>query len=316
MHAAALILSSALVVNTLALPQPLPAPQGIDFDLVDAAPTVVVQGAPLAAAETAAAPSYDAQAAAAAAAGDPITSLAARDVVKRAAPTCTSLPTGYGPVSNPDTAAAFQSNPVYAQTAQKAIVPDGYSLSFSSLTGATSASTYLGYYTLQSYNPVFCQQYCDEVVGCYGFNLYMERDPVIDPAASCPNPNSTTTIKCSLWGSQIDSTTATNAGQWRNQFQVLIAASNGYNSLAPPPAQANFTGPYKFGGAINSPDNSFIGSSVLSRNGVPQGTYCSMYTKVWGRPYDTNIGQYRGSVYYSVSQSYGYEYSVGADTGN
>ncbi len=47
-------------------------------------------------------------------------------------------------------------------------------------------------------------------------------------------------------------------------------------------------------------------SYVLSKNSVPQGLYCSMYTRPWDRSYATNQGQYRGSDYYSVSQAYSY----------
>lgn len=31
-----------------------------------------------------------------------------------------------------------------------------------------------------------------------------------------------------------------------------------------------------------------------------------MYTRTWEKRYSTNYGQYRGTSYYSVSQSYGY----------
>ena len=31
-----------------------------------------------------------------------------------------------------------------------------------------------------------------------------------------------------------------------------------------------------------------------------------MYTQPWGKPYDTNVGQWRGPLYYGVGASYGY----------
>ena len=51
----------------------------------------------------------------------------------------------------------------------------------------------------------------------------------------------------------------------------------------------------------------FFNSYVLSENNTPLGTYCSMYSQAYGRPYDTNYGQYDNEGnYYSVSSSYGY----------
>ncbi|KAH0167067.1 hypothetical protein KCU67_g4038, partial [Aureobasidium melanogenum] len=50
----------------------------------------------------------------------------------------------------------------------------------------------------------------------------------------------------------------------------------------------------------------FVNGYVLSRNGVPQGLYCSMYNQTWATSYATNYGQYRGSVRYTVSNSYAY----------
>lgn len=44
---------------------------------------------------------------------------------------------------------------------------------------------------------------------------------------------------------------------------------------------------------------------VLSKNNIPESLTCSLYTQSWDKSYSTNVGQYRGSDYYSVSQSYG-----------
>jgi len=205
----------------------------------------------------------------------------------------------------------------------------------------------MGLYTLKAYDTFQCQQLCDAAPACSSFNLYIERDPSVDPNdPTCANPTSTINYKCTLWGADIDATTATNTGQYRRDFQVVITASNGYNKLAPPPTYPNFTGPTELGGAINAPANymgakyypgiydpsqcaascqattaydrrhprsdgtydacNFFNSYVLSRDGVPQGTYCSMYTRVWDKSYSTNYGQWRGSSRYTVSQSYGY----------
>ncbi len=53
--------------------------------------------------------------------------------------------------------------------------------------------------------------------------LDCERSPVYAPADACPNPNSTTTIKCVFWGNELEASMATNYGEMRKDFRVLIA---------------------------------------------------------------------------------------------
>lgn len=57
-----------------------------------------------------------------------------------------------------------------------------------------------------------------------------ERNPTVNPdyGAGCPNPPSTTIIKCVLWGQTINTDIALNWGEERCDFQVLIAGSNYY----------------------------------------------------------------------------------------
>ena len=54
------------------------------------------------------------------------------------------------------------------------------------------------------------------------------------------------------------------------------------------------------------PPQVFFNAYVLSKDGMPQGLYCSMYNQTWGPSYGTNYGQYRGSDRYTVSESYSY----------
>ena len=79
---------------------------------------------------------------------------------------------------------------------------------------------------------------------------------------------------------------------------------------APCAAACQATTQYDETNLVNSNGNydacNFFNVYVLSENGVPQGVYCAMYTQPWDQSYATNCGQYRGSDYYSVSQSYGY----------
>ena len=58
--------------------------------------------------------------------------------------------------------------------------------------------------------------------------MYIERDPSVDPNKdNCPNPPSTTNFKCTLWGVPVTVEEATNKGQYRDDFQVVITGSNG-----------------------------------------------------------------------------------------
>jgi len=85
-------------------------------------------------------------------------------------------------------------------------------------------------------------------------------------AQNYPNPPSLTNIKCVFWGTPHTYKTATNEGQWRVDFQVVIAGSNGYAKDCAPPSIPKFTGPVELGGAINAPllngANTFIGSKI------------------------------------------------------
>ena len=91
-----------------------------------------------------------------------------------------------------------------------------------------NAPNYLTFVTLDKYEPLSCAAYCDKTNGCSAFNIYFERDPSKTPnAEDCPNPPSTTNIKCALWGNVVTSQQATNTGQWRNDFQIVVAGSSG-----------------------------------------------------------------------------------------
>ncbi|KAL9001503.1 MAG: hypothetical protein Q9169_000078 [Polycauliona sp. 2 TL-2023] len=324
---------SALVAIVAAAPAP--SPQSIDLAGVDAAPDPVFVSAPLDVASDIPHKKRD-------------LTLLRRDG------DCAPQPAGSGPVSTPDTAAAFKDNAVLQDLSSNAPTPDGYSLSFKNKDGSLSASKYMGLYTLSQYDTLDCASLCAE--GCESFGIYIERDPSLDPnALDCPNPPSVTNYKCTLWGAPVVAEQANNKGQWRDAFEVVITGSNGYNKASPPNPVDGFTGPTALGGAINAPldngKNTFLGykylpfsqsqgydpascatacnaqtgynsrhpnadgsyatcsyfnSYVLSQNAVPQGLYCSLYSKVWTPNYATNRGQYRGSDRFTVSRSYSY----------
>ncbi|PSN69230.1 hypothetical protein BS50DRAFT_599541 [Corynespora cassiicola Philippines] len=348
----------------LAAAAPAPAPQQID--VVGAANDLVplsVLG-PDATAVPGAKPTYNAVAAAKSDAedvpSDPITSNTSgkRGIQKRDA--CSTQPGGNGPIPGDGSVEAYLAgNSILAQTAQAAGTPRGYVKSFTNLQGSTQQAGYLTYKNLDggAYNVDACAAFCDSVRYCLGFNIYYERDPSVDPGQACPNPAPFTNVKCSLYGYPVAAGSATNTGQWRNQFHVVIAGSNGYSKMAPcpyPGALTNFTGPSDYlHGAINAPlDNgydtylgmrlfndgpydpsrcaavcqattaydratagpdgkykpcNFFNSYVLLKNDVPQGTYCSFYTRSWDSSYAVNTGYWYGDDTYKVVGSFTYE---------
>jgi hypothetical protein len=159
---------------------------------------------------------------------------------------CAAQPAGSGPVASPDTTDAFLNSAELKNIALSAKTPSGYAQTFQNLQGSTSAVSYLGLTTLTSYDVAACAAACDNKETCSSFNIYAERDPSLAPSTTycCPNPASLTNYKCTLWGSVIDATTATNTGSNREDFEVRITASNGYtkaNTTAPvtPPGWSN-----------------------------------------------------------------------------
>ncbi|GAB7353549.1 hypothetical protein MBLNU459_g3984t1 [Dothideomycetes sp. NU459] len=238
----------------------LAAPQGIDIDGVEAAADpVFVTPAVNVATQVATVVPVASQAAAASAAisedpASPTTTASSKRSLIGRDGTCAKQPAGSGAVSSPDTPQAFAVNPAYPALASGAPTPDGYSQAFVNLNASLNALNYMGLYTLTSYDTLGCANLCDRASGCQAFNMYVERDPTLDPnAVDCPNPSSLTNYKCTLWGAPVCDKEATNFGQWRDSFQVLIAGSNAYNKAAAPPAVPGYTGPTELGGAINAP---------------------------------------------------------------
>ncbi|KAG9614012.1 hypothetical protein KCV04_g16668, partial [Aureobasidium melanogenum] len=125
---------------------------------------------------------------------------------------------------------------------------------FTGLNASLNANKYMGLWTLTSYDTIGCASLCDKTTGCEAFNMYSERDPTLDPNnTNCPNPQSLTNYKCTLWGAGVFSTQAKNFGQWRDQFQVVITGSNAYNKVPAPSSIDGYDGPTQLGGAINAP---------------------------------------------------------------
>jgi hypothetical protein len=241
-------------------------------------------------------------------------------------------------------------------TARAVGIPKGYTKSFVDLTGSTEQIGYLTYKTLDSYDPSACAAFCDSEKFCYGFNLFFERDPSLEPGPDCADPEPVTNIKCSIYGYPVAEKSATNEGQYRQDFHVVITGSNGYSKLdgamcKGAPTVADFNAPANLPAAINAPlvkkngrdydtyngmrlfntnpyDPSlcaaacesqtafdkqhivdangeykpcnFFTSYILTKNGVPLGTYCALYTQNWTADYAVNTGYFYGDDVYSV----------------
>ncbi|MCJ1288138.1 hypothetical protein MMC26_007493 [Xylographa opegraphella] len=262
---------------------------------------------------------------------------ASRHVVRDVDAQCGQQPPGSGNVSVPDTPQGFLKDKNYTVSYACIEGLLYILTAIIQLLASINQNGYLGLYTLTSYDTMKCQELCDSVDSCIAFNIYIERDPTVKPAPGCANPPSTVNYKCTLYANHVSSASATNTGEYRQKLQVVIAGSNGYNKNAAPPSYGNFTGPIELAGAIKAPDSSYIGfkffpggyvpslcaaacqatttfdretasngtyapcnffnSYVISIDNAPQGTYCAMYTKAWGKAYSTNYGQYRGSQY-------------------
>jgi len=161
--------------------------------------------------------------------------------------------------SNPNTygfdlssASKFRADSKIASVAKGASTPSGYFNTFTNLQGASSAYGYLGYKVVESYDPSHCASECNSKDGCLGFNIYVERDPSANPGPDCRDPEAVANIKCSFWGGPVYTDTANNNGQWREQFEVAIAGSNGYSSLTTQSAEGYKQVELK-NSAINSP---------------------------------------------------------------
>jgi len=141
---------------------------------------------------------------------------------------CAPQTLGSGPVPPRTGPGAFQKFGTFSTVSTSATTPSGYQRTFHNQLASTQGSSYMGLYTLSSYDTTACANLCGGSVGCQGFNLYFERDPTLNPAPGCANPPAMTTIGCTLYGAPPTSGNLTNVGQFRQQFQVVIAGSNGY----------------------------------------------------------------------------------------
>lgn len=156
------------------------------------------------------------------------------------------IPTGLGPATFPDTAAAFSSNTVYSANAKLyGTTNSSYSVVIVNTNGSIVPDTrdtepigYLGWLNMPRYNPYDCSLLCSKLnntqtSGCDSYNIYYLRSPVIAPGIFCPAPASMTNIICGFYGNWTNFWNMANTGETRYSFQVVIAGNDSTGSLYP-----------------------------------------------------------------------------------
>ncbi|PNS19017.1 hypothetical protein CAC42_6112 [Sphaceloma murrayae] len=239
---------------------PAPLPQGMDLSLVDALPDPTFPADLDSPPETI---TYDPATILAAAAEQITATPSPRDdestpLSKRQAACAPQAPGATGvPVLPFDNPSFFVSNPTFTVPSLRATTPANYTLTFSGLNAASQPYGYLGYTLFQTYDVAACAALCTASPLCLSFNIYFQRSPSVVPGPTCLNPPSVTRIKCALWGGPAPPSSATNAGQWRADFQLVIAGSNGYQktSIATPDGFA--PGTFFKDAAIDAPSDEF-----------------------------------------------------------
>jgi hypothetical protein len=142
---------------------------------------------------------------------------------------CEPLPYGLGFRPVVDTPDGFLNDAVFSAIARGAPTPLHYIRVYVNEHGATQFGRFLAYHELAMYNTNDCARRCDETEGCDAFNIYLERTPTLDPGPDCENSFSSTTIKCNLWGNQLNASDERTEPYIRWAFVVEVAASNAYN---------------------------------------------------------------------------------------
>lgn len=151
------------------------------------------------------------------------------------APRHTVNETYLGPVIVPDDPFVFQSSPTIHTLSLSAETPEGYKMTFHNKFASINHGSYIGMVPMPSYNTSFCAYQCTlrkskRDGGCHGFNTYVERQPKVNVAEECPNPESMSVFVCALYSESkaVHEKYATNVGYIQEEFRVVIAGSNGY----------------------------------------------------------------------------------------
>ncbi|KAG9669588.1 hypothetical protein KCU99_g6796, partial [Aureobasidium melanogenum] len=221
--------------------------------------------------------------------------------------------------AGPDTPAEFLSYTGYSDLALNAVTPPGYTNTFTNLQASSSADGYGGYTTLDSYDVASCAAQCTSRANCRAFNIYFERAPAAAPS----NCTSSATIKCVFWSGAVSASNAQNTGSTQNNFQIVIAGSNGYVASAISPS-AGYSMPVLLNNnAIQAPldcngKDTYLGFQTFntsfdaSSDGSKPKTCQFFNTQTWGKSVATNTGYAYGQDVYSVGMSYAYSNATDA----
>lgn len=133
------------------------------------------------------------------------------------------------PTTSGDALAAFLGDSVYSSAAASAPTPAGFKPIFRNMVASANSPRYLTVAWQSTYNVTACANICSGIPNCQAFNIFVERNPALNPAPACTNPSSITNVKCTFFDGPLNYTHAVNWGEWRQSFGVVIAGSNGYN---------------------------------------------------------------------------------------
>ncbi|KAL5414066.1 hypothetical protein PMIN03_003417 [Paraphaeosphaeria minitans] len=157
---------------------------------------------------------------------------------------CTPLPPGKGPKPELDISSYFLYDEKMTSPSKNAPTPAQWTRSFQGLNASSTGDNYLGYEILDSYDTFACADHCTEKNECQSINIFFERAPSIKPGRLCPNPPSTTLIKCTMWSTFVTEAKAKNHGSWDYNFERLIIDSNAYfNTRAIDPTTGLYPSP-------------------------------------------------------------------------
>ncbi|KAF2756854.1 hypothetical protein EJ05DRAFT_45766 [Pseudovirgaria hyperparasitica] len=170
---------------------------------------------------------------------------------------CSPQTAGTAPLPLHDTAGDFLNFDKYAIIAKDANTPQGYIRVFENAKASVDLSTFISGKQLNKYDPMECARECDAVSSCGGFNIFVQRDPIFIPGPRCPNPASSASFRCALFGSFLGESSVTDRGSSMEEFEVMIAGSNGYNRKQILPNRID-----GFGAAVALPGSFHISQSI------------------------------------------------------
>lgn len=142
-----------------------------------------------------------------------------------------TIPWSYKP--NPNTEIEFSASVALDTFAKNQTTPAGYTRRFVAKTATLNQAGFIGYRGLATYDVNACAAFCTGEPTCTSFTLFAERVPTLDPApVTCNNPAAGVGVGCTLYSTAQNITNLVNIGQWRTDFMLLIAASNGYDKTS------------------------------------------------------------------------------------